>query len=127
MKKIFLTLFILSSIFCFSQEKRNCGTNERLELYHQSHPESIRKSQLLEQDIQKWIDENTKTNAITIPVVVHVVYKNNSENISDAQIQSQIDVLNKDFRRLNQDASNTPFDFLLAERIAETLGLCCDN
>ena len=55
---------------------------------------------------------NTKTNAITIPVVVHVVYKNNSENISDAQIQSQIDVLNKDFRRLNQDASNTPFDFL---------------
>ena len=114
MKKIFLTLFILSSIFCFSQEKRNCGTNERLELYRQSHPESIRKSQLLEQDIQKWIDENanTKTNAITIPVVVHVVYKNNSENISDAQIQSQIDVLNKDFRRLNQDASNTPFDFL---------------
>ena len=114
MKKIFLTLFIMSSIFCFSQEKRNCGTNERLELYRQSHPESIRKSQLLEQDIQKRIDENanTKTNAITIPVVVHVVYKNNSENISDAQIQSQINVLNKDFRRLNQDASNTPFDFL---------------
>ena len=77
MKKIFLTLFILSSIFCFSQEKRNCGTNERLELYRKSHPESIRKSHLLEQDIQKRIDENanTKTNAITIPVVVHVVYK----------------------------------------------------
>ena len=114
MRKIFFAIFILSSILCSSQEKRNCGTNERLELYRQSHPESIRKSQLLEQDIQKWIDENanTKTNAITIPVVVHVVYKNNSENISDAQIQSQIDVLNKDFRRLNQDASNTPFDFL---------------
>ena len=114
MKKIFFTLFILLSILCFSQEKRNCGTNERLELYRQSHPESIRKSQLLEQDVQKWIDENanTKTNAITIPVVVHVVYKNNSENISDTQIQSQIDVLNKDFRRLNQDASNTPFDFM---------------
>jgi len=114
MKKILLILFILSGISSFSQEKRNCGANERLELYRKSHPESIKKSQILEQYIQKWIDENvkTKTNAITIPVVVHVVYKNNLENISDAQIQSQIDVLNKDFRRLNQDASNTPFDFL---------------
>ena len=114
MKKIFLILFILSSISSSSQEKRNCGTNERLDLYRQSHPESIKKSQVLEQHIQKWIDENAKTkkNTITIPMVVHVVYKNNSENISDAQIQSQIDVLNKDFRRLNQDASNTPFDFL---------------
>ena len=81
MRKIFFAIFILSSILCSSQEKRNCGTNERLELYRQSHPESIRKSQLLEQDIQKWIDENanTKTNAITIPVVVHVIYKNNSD------------------------------------------------
>src|SRR6202000_1328124 len=33
---------------------------------------------------------------ITIPVVVHVLYNNNSQNISDAQIESQIAVLNKD-------------------------------
>lgn len=34
---------------------------------------------------------------ITIPVVVHVIYENATENISMAQIQSQIDVLNDDF------------------------------
>ena len=39
---------------------------------------------------------------ITIPVVVHVVYNGASQNISDSQIQSQINVLNEDFRRLNQ-------------------------
>ena len=48
---------------------------------------------------------------ITIPVVVHVVYYNSTENISTAQVQSQIDILNEDFRRLNADAANTPFAF----------------
>ena len=114
MKKVFFILFILISIFSFSQEKRNCGTQNRLELYRKSHPKNIAKSNILEEKIQKWIKDNanSKISAITIPVVVHVVYKNNTENISDAQIQSQIDVLNEDFSRTNQDASNTPFDFL---------------
>jgi hypothetical protein len=37
---------------------------------------------------------------VIIPVVVHVVYNTAAQNISDAQIQSQIDVLNADFRKL---------------------------
>ncbi|MBL7807887.1 MAG: hypothetical protein JNN28_08745, partial [Saprospiraceae bacterium] len=48
---------------------------------------------------------------VTIPVVVHVVWYNNAQNISDAEIQSQIDVLNADFRRTNADAGNTPAAF----------------
>ena len=44
---------------------------------------------------------------VTIPVVVNVVYKTSAQNISDAQIQSQLDVLNADFRRTNADADNT--------------------
>ncbi|MCB0562280.1 MAG: hypothetical protein KDD09_25175, partial [Phaeodactylibacter sp.] len=49
---------------------------------------------------------------ITIPVVFHIVYDNPSENITDAQVLSQITVLNEDFRRNNADAANTPSDFL---------------
>lgn len=45
---------------------------------------------------------------VTIPVYIHVVYSNSNENISDAQIQSQMTVLNDDFRRNNADASQTP-------------------
>jgi hypothetical protein len=48
---------------------------------------------------------------IKIPIVVHVVWKNDVENISDAQIQSQINVLNKDFRKLNTDFKNVPAGF----------------
>src|SRR3982074_2158799 len=43
-----------------------------------------------------------------IPVVVHVVYKLPAENISDAQIKSQINVLNKDYSATNTDKKNTP-------------------
>jgi Pregnancy-associated plasma protein-A/Repeat of unknown function (DUF346) len=47
-----------------------------------------------------------------IPVVVHVVWNTPEQNISDAQIASQIDVLNRDFRRTNPDINNTPAPFL---------------
>lgn len=48
---------------------------------------------------------------IKIPVVIHILYKTASQNISDAQIKSQIDVLNADFRRRNADTVNTPARF----------------
>ena len=48
---------------------------------------------------------------VNIPVYVHVIYSNSNENISDAQINSQIAVLNDDFRRNNSDANNTPSEF----------------
>ncbi len=58
---------------------------------------------------------------ITIPVVFHVLHRNEpvgvGRNISDAQIQSQIDVINEDFKRLNADMVNTPNAFV---RIAGT-------
>lgn len=43
-----------------------------------------------------------------IPVVVHVVYNQPSENISDRQIRSQISALNQDFRARNPDRSKVP-------------------
>ena len=45
---------------------------------------------------------------IHIPVVVHVVYRTQAENISDAQLKSQLNVLNKDFRARNTDLSKIP-------------------
>ena len=48
---------------------------------------------------------------VNIPVYVHVVYSNSNENISNAQITSQMTVLNNDFRMQNSDAGNTPTEF----------------
>lgn len=52
-----------------------------------------------------------RTNAvITIPVVVHVVLPN-PNLVTDAQVQSQIDVLNADYAGLNADSVRIPAAF----------------
>src|SRR4051794_27346629 len=43
-----------------------------------------------------------------IPVVVHVVYKTDEQNVSVEQVASQIDVLNSDYRAKNPDIANVP-------------------
>ena len=48
---------------------------------------------------------------ITLSVVVHVVWREENENISVEQIRSQIEVLNEDFRKLNANFSLTPAPF----------------
>lgn len=48
---------------------------------------------------------------VTIPVVFHVLYRKNIENITDYQIQSQIKVLNADFSGTNTDRTNIPTQF----------------
>jgi hypothetical protein len=45
---------------------------------------------------------------ITLPVVVHVVYRTDAENISDEQVTSQIAALNRDYRAKNADKKNVP-------------------
>jgi hypothetical protein len=52
-----------------------------------------------------------KIKTTVIPVVVHVVYNTAAENISMAQINSQIKVLNRDFRATNPDKANVPAPF----------------
>ena len=48
---------------------------------------------------------------VTIPVVFHVVYNTAEQNISSAQIQSQVDALNEDFNAANIDLGNVPSAF----------------
>jgi hypothetical protein len=44
----------------------------------------------------------------TIDTIVHVVHRTDEENVSDEQVQSQLDVLNRDFRALNEDLAQVP-------------------
>lgn len=48
---------------------------------------------------------------ITIPVYVHVVYATSQQNISSTQINSQMSVLNDDFRATNNDVNQVPGEF----------------
>jgi hypothetical protein len=55
--------------------------------------------------------ETLQTAIVTIKTHVHVVFNTADQNISAAQINSQIAALNKDFRATNPDKSSTPAAF----------------
>ncbi|MEN0006564.1 MAG: M43 family zinc metalloprotease [Bacteroidota bacterium] len=69
----------------------------------------------LEEFTQQWRpageEMHTAREVVRIPMVVHVVWRTAEQNISDAQIQSQIEVLNEDFRRLNSDIDQITIPF----------------
>lgn len=119
MKKICWFLLLLLTNSAYSQEQKviRCGTTQAVEQMKLNHPEYVQEKALVDKQVQQWITENqVSANGgnraiITIPVVVHVLYRTASENISDAQVLSQIDVLNEDYARLNADAANTPAAF----------------
>ncbi|HRO75495.1 MAG TPA: M43 family zinc metalloprotease [Crocinitomicaceae bacterium] len=46
-----------------------------------------------------------------IPVVFHVLHYNGTDNISNEQIYDALEVLNRDFRKLNADTANVQFEF----------------
>lgn len=48
---------------------------------------------------------------INIPVVVHILYKDASQNISDEQIMTQIEILNKAFNMQHADTGSIPTYF----------------
>ncbi|MFN0188305.1 MAG: M43 family zinc metalloprotease [Bacteroidia bacterium] len=49
---------------------------------------------------------------ITIPVVFHVLYNSTQQNISDEEIQSQIDILNEDFAANNASSLDVPVSWI---------------
>ncbi|MFN5370913.1 MAG: M43 family zinc metalloprotease [Bacteroidia bacterium] len=126
MYKLALALFLGISVGVSAQ--RQCGTMENLQMLIDNNPSIIEQMQAVEEHTRHVEEHGLAPRVvINIPTVFHIVYKNSTENISDAQIQSQLTVLNNDFRKLNSDASLIPslfagvaadmeFNFCMAQR-----------
>ena len=114
MKTPVLTLLVLAilSASLFAQNvSRTCSTMENLDRLLAENPRLAVRMQAIEEQSGESAENggaNDGATVYTIPVVVHVVYNNAAENVSDAQIHSQIQSLTEDFRRTNPDAGNTP-------------------
>ncbi len=88
---------------------RGCASHDVLLNKLSEDPKLAAKMNEIESFTQDVLREGRLVNGkIEIPVVVNVLYKTNAQNISLAQIQSQIDVLNKDFNATNSDFNNVP-------------------
>lgn len=131
MKKITTLLVSLLAIVgqTYAQQLQ-CGTSEKMHQQLQADPDMQATRTQIEDFTQRWVEDHAldaERTVYTIPVVVHVVYRTASQNISDAQVISQIDVLNEDYRKMNTDVTGVPsvwtnrvadceIQFALAER-----------
>lgn len=126
MKKIILSALIAGALIACSKEtttteqlelteasSRNCYSMEHLEEQLGADPTLALRMQEIENftdaflknpDAYKVLADGT----LEIPVHVNVLYRTSAENVSNAQIQSQIDVLNEDFGATNSDYSQIP-------------------
>lgn len=114
MKRNLLTQLFLGLIFCFlgnttvlAQGPYKCGTTQMHKKMLAEHPElaqveSDYNALLTQQMNSRDADSN---HVYIIPIVFHVIHINGAENISDAQILDQVNILNRDFRKRNADTS----------------------
>jgi hypothetical protein len=88
---------------------RGCASHAVLEQQLKDNPQLASRMAAIENFTNEAIKAGRLVNGkIEIPVVVNVLYRTTAENISLAQIQSQIDVLNKDFNATNSDFNQVP-------------------
>ena len=113
-QQVMLIAAIMLSGSVQAQNIRNCGTMQHLHEMEQRDPSTAQRMQVIERETNQWISSNSANKVaavVTIPVVVHVVYNTATQNISDAQVNSQMNILNADFRKLNSDISLLPSVF----------------
>jgi len=94
---------------------RQCASMEVLQQKLQEDPQLQSRMDEIERNLetnQNLMRMGRLVNGVyEIPVWVNVLYRTTAENISQTQIQSQIDVLNEDFGGTNTDVSLVPSTF----------------
>lgn len=130
MKKPILTLII--SICVYTSYAQKITEPCFFENYQHQHKSEIEKAEkIVSNAIRNTAEYKNHSTAVkVIPVVVHVIHNSGTENISDAQIQTQITVLNEDFRKIagtsgDGNGVDTEIEFCLAKKTPD--GKCSNG
>ncbi len=116
MKAGLLLIFTCLSLFSRLAAQKNCSSSAYQQEQIKKDPALI---QLIKQ-VESFTNRSIESNGVAargdeaiikIPVVVHILYHYPSEKISDQKVISQIEALNKCFRRRSADTINTPAYF----------------
>ncbi|CAH0291123.1 zinc metalloprotease [Chryseobacterium sp. WG14] len=97
--------------------RRSCPSDEMRNKILSTDPAARARVNAIEEFTEKRLNDIKvgkvlADGTVEIPVVFNVVYNTSSENVSDTRLQSQIDVLNRDYGATNADNSNTPSEFV---------------
>ncbi|MEP7277350.1 MAG: M43 family zinc metalloprotease [Bacteroidota bacterium] len=128
-----LQLLLTACLFCVCSLAQNtpatsCGQQAVMQHFYATHPEyraiGNQAEKLLaahNRAIQSGSVKNTRTSGtVTLPVVVHIIHNNGSENITDAQVFQGIQHLNEAFANSGYydpaDGVTTQIQFCMAQR-----------
>ncbi|MFN8115224.1 MAG: M43 family zinc metalloprotease [Bacteroidia bacterium] len=106
-------MIMTSHYLTIAQSNHDCGQAIVTNKWLQQHPQFLRQYdsiQVTKQLIEKNLTSSFKKQmnsapTYTIPLVFHIIHLGGSENISDAQIQDQVAILNRDYQKLNADTA----------------------
>ena len=115
----------------YGQELKHCGTTEMLLKMLEQQPELLQAQEDYDQQVHAYAASESVTRdepeVYIIPMVFHVIHNYGTEDISDAQIEDEVRILNEDYRKLNPDtvaivnaflgiASDAHLEFRLAKK-----------
>jgi Pregnancy-associated plasma protein-A/Secretion system C-terminal sorting domain len=116
MKAGFIIALGLLFVSTITLSQNRCGSFDYMQEAIKNSPWLIEKIRAAENAVAHSTANVTtatrlESSIIKIPVVVHILYHTPEEKITDAQVISQIEALNKYFRRRNNDTASTPAYF----------------
>lgn len=116
---IAITVFSFASLqIASTQDVIRCHSDEKMQEYSNTHPGYLQEIEEGMLDFKSnRIAHQRSSSVVTIAVHVIVIHPTglpvgSGANIDLDRIESQIEVLNEDFRRENADAGNIPSDFV---------------
>jgi PKD repeat protein len=109
-----------SSLIAQASDPLPCRTDDLsfLESLHHNDPEELARMAEAEAELDAFTNQfianggGAERADYVIPVVFHIIHNNGPENISDAQVEDAIRVLNNDFNKLNTDWPGVRPEFL---------------
>jgi PKD repeat protein len=110
-------LFSSHGNFLSAQQSYFCGTDEIMTNLLKNNPEV----QIAQQELEAFTKEYIRMHApetsergtaqYIIPIVFHIIHDRGAENISDNTIFQAVDILNKDYQKLNSDTNQVQTEF----------------
>lgn len=111
---LLFTLFFVSIGMLRSQADYRCGYDFLISQKISENPDyAISRSNWDAEIAQNAQLQGQRSSEVyRIPVVFHVIYNNDEQNVPDEKILDQLAILNQDYNRLNPDTVNTRSEFL---------------
>jgi hypothetical protein len=117
--RVLLVILFFLQLIVIAQAQRVCGTVNYTQHVLTDDPSLKNGYNIAEAQIAAFTKKSTlsaerdtaSNEIIYIPVVIHILYKTTGQKLSDAQVISQLTVLNNDYSNLNADKINRPAVF----------------